>query len=208
MRPINEIIVHCSATIEGQWFDVADIRQWHLDRGWSDIGYHWVVYLDGSVNAGRPEGKIGAHVEGHNDGTLGICYVGGLDANKAPKDTRTLEQKAGLESALRDMMARYPAIDKISGHQDYANKACPCFDAAAEYAHLVGAGRSLRLADRIVHAFRWPSFNTHERAFDGPQELPVLRDGIYDNSPGGEARWFCVVVDGQEMWIHEQDVAS
>ena len=78
MRNINEIIVHCAATPEGKDFTVADIRRWHKARGWSDIGYHYVVYRDGSVHKGRPVSKVGAHVRGRNRNTIGICYIGGV----------------------------------------------------------------------------------------------------------------------------------
>lgn len=89
-RNINEIIVHCSATAEGKDFTTAQIKQWHLARGFSDIGYHWVIYRDGSVHAGRDESKIGAHCTGHNSYSIGVCYIGGCASDgKTPKDTRT-----------------------------------------------------------------------------------------------------------------------
>lgn len=89
-RNIIEIIVHCSATPEGKDFTVEQIRQWHLQRGFTDIGYHYVIYRDGSIHKGRDESIIGAHCTGHNTISIGICYIGGMDsANKNPKDTRT-----------------------------------------------------------------------------------------------------------------------
>lgn len=89
-RYINEIIVHCSATPEGKDFTVTDIKKWHLARGFSDIGYHYVIYRDGSVHTGRDESKIGAHCTGHNSYSIGVCYIGGCSADgKTPKDTRT-----------------------------------------------------------------------------------------------------------------------
>ncbi len=138
MRTVNEIIVHCAATPEGKDFTVADIDRWHKARGWSGIGYHWVVYRDGSINKGRSEAKIGAHVAGRNSRTIGICYIGGVDANnvKSARDTRTPQQKDGLLELIKQIMKRHPTITKISGHHDYANKACPSFPARAEYAYL------------------------------------------------------------------------
>ena len=128
-RPINEVIVHCTATREGQHFTVDQIRQWHKAKGWNDIGYHWVVYLDGSIHPGRPEGIVGAHVEGHNAGTIGVVYVGGVGADgKIPKDTRTPAQKAALLQLVKDRIAKYPTIKKVTGHNQYAAKACPSFD--------------------------------------------------------------------------------
>ena len=80
MRDINKIIIHCSATPEGRDVNTETIRQWHTAKGWSDIGYHYVIELDGSVNMGRDIDRIGAHTKGHNTGSIGICYVGGMDA--------------------------------------------------------------------------------------------------------------------------------
>lgn len=137
MRTINEVIVHCTATPEGRHVTVATIRDWHVNqRKWSDIGYHWVVYLDGSIHPGRPEARQGAHVARHNRKTIGIVYVGGVDKNGKPKDTRTPAQKAALVQLLLELKMRYPTITKISGHRDYAAKACPSFDATTEYKDL------------------------------------------------------------------------
>lgn len=135
-RNITEIIVHCSATPEGKDFTVADIRQWHKARGWSDIGYHWVVYRDGSIHAGRSESIAGAHTTGHNTNSIGVCYIGGMDsANKNPKDTRTEAQKEGLLKILKELKVRYPKA-KIYSHNKFAAKACPSFDATTEYKNL------------------------------------------------------------------------
>lgn len=99
MRKITEIIVHCSATPEGRPFTVSDIDQWHRSRGFAQIGYHYVVYLDGTIHQGRPVEIAGAHCKGHNANSIGVCYIGGCTAdNKHPKDTRTPEQKLALLS--------------------------------------------------------------------------------------------------------------
>lgn len=141
-RVINKIIVHCSATAEGKDYTNDQIRQWHLARGFSDIGYHYVIYRDGSVHAGRSESKIGAHCTGYNSHSIGVCYVGGCDAEKrlpdgqlAPKDTRTPAQKTALVELLRKLKAKYPHAT-IHGHREFANKACPSFDAFNEYKSL------------------------------------------------------------------------
>lgn len=132
-RTINEIIVHCTASPEGRNLDVAAIRRMHIkDRGWSDIGYHYVVYLDGSVHEGRPVNISGAHCTGHNTHSIGVVYVGGLAKNGQPKDTRTAAQKEGLLKLLKELKRMYPKAT-IHGHREYANKACPCFDAWKEY---------------------------------------------------------------------------
>lgn len=136
-RQITEIIVHCADTLDGKDFTVAQIREWHVKgNGWSDIGYHYVVYRDGTVHLGRPVERVGAHCKGHNAQSIGVCYVGGKTADgKGCKDTRTAEQKAALLRLLRELKAKYPTA-KIYGHRDFAAKACPCFNAKAEYADL------------------------------------------------------------------------
>lgn len=130
------MIIHCSATPEGKDFTVADIDRWHKQRGFRKIGYHYVVYRDGTYHAGRSIEEIGAHCTGHNSNSIGICYIGGVAKDgKTPKDTRTDAQKKTLITLVRTMKAKYPGI-KIHGHRDYANKACPSFDATTEYKNI------------------------------------------------------------------------
>ena len=136
MRQINEIIVHCAATREGRDFTVEDITRWHKARGFATIGYHYVIYRDGSIHEGRPLEQIGAHCVGHNKHSIGICYIGGCASDgKTPKDTRTSEQKEALLALLRRLKARFPNAT-IHGHRDFAAKACPSFDAFREYKQL------------------------------------------------------------------------
>ena len=136
MRKINEIIVHCAATPEGKNFKAADIDRWHRERKMKCIGYHYVVDLDGTVEPGRPESEIGAHCLGHNQYSIGVCYVGGLAADgKIPKDTRTATQKEALLALLKKLRAKYPNAS-IHGHRDFAAKACPSFDATTEYKNI------------------------------------------------------------------------
>ena len=135
-RDIKEIIVHCSATPEGKDFTVEQIKQSHLQRGFSDIGYHWVIYRDGTIHSGRPESIIGAHCTGHNTISIGVCYIGGCAVDgKTPKDTRTEQQKISLLSLLRELKKKYPKAT-IYSHRNFANKACPSFDATNEYKNL------------------------------------------------------------------------
>ena len=133
-RKIEKLIIHCSATREGQHIDVDTIRDWHVNgRGWSDIGYHYVIYLDGSIHPGRPLERSGAHTKGHNSTSIGICYIGGVEKDgKTPKDTRTLEQKAALDNLLFELTDQFHGAT-IHGHNEFANKACPSFDVQAEY---------------------------------------------------------------------------
>ena len=129
MRKINNIILHCSATPEGKDYTVATIRKWHKERGFADIGYHYVIYRDGSVNVGRPIEKVGAHCTGHNTGSIGICYIGGLASDgKTAKDTRTDAQKKSLVNLVTSLMERFKLTkSQIHCHNEYANKACPSF---------------------------------------------------------------------------------
>lgn len=128
MRKITKIILHCSATPEGRDYTVADIDRWHKQRGWQGIGYHYVVYRDGSVHPGRPVEQIGAHTSGHNANSIGVCYVGGVAADgKTPKDTRTPAQRAALRDLVKLLRAEYPNAT-IHGHREFANKACPSFN--------------------------------------------------------------------------------
>lgn len=144
-RTISEIIIHCSATPEGRDYTVEQIRKDHKERGWSDIGYHYVIYRDGTIVNGRDVDLVGAHCSkgGHNQHSIGICYIGGLE-NKArvpynklkAKDTRTEEQKASLLSLLLDLKKLYPKA-VIYGHHDFdSSKDCPSFNARDEYKRL------------------------------------------------------------------------
>jgi len=136
MREINKIIVHCSATREGENFEVAEIRKWHLARGFNDIGYHFYIDLYGEIHKGRDISKIGAHCKGHNRNSIGICYCGGVEADgKTPKDTRLECQKESLIAVLRTLKAMYPNA-VIHSHNDFANKACPSFNATKEYENI------------------------------------------------------------------------
>lgn len=136
MREIKEIILHCSDTPEGRNDTAADIRRWHKAKGWNDIGYHYVIDLDGTVEPGRDVEIAGAHAQGHNANSIGICYIGGRckDAGTA-KDTRTDAQKASLLLLLKYLRAKYPSA-RIIGHRDVSEKPCPSFDAKTEYENL------------------------------------------------------------------------
>lgn len=132
---VQEIIVHCTAT-RPDWYEgrsveekVAEIRRWHVsDRGWRDIGYHYVVDRDGSVAKGRAETVSGAHVRDHNRGTIGISLVGGFGSSETDvfSDNFTESQETAMRDLIADIQSR-TLIRKISGHNDYAPKACPGF---------------------------------------------------------------------------------
>lgn len=131
MRKINKIILHCSATKEGQKFTVKDIDAWHKQRGFKGVGYHYVILLDGTVEPGRPESEVGAHTLGQNANSIGICYIGGLDASGKPKDTRTDPQREALIKLVKELKAKYPGAT-VHGHNEFANKACPSFNVKDE----------------------------------------------------------------------------
>ncbi len=140
---IKRVFIHCSATREGQDIDAATIKRWHLAQGWKDIGYHFVIRLDGTIEIGRPEHIPGSHVAGFNTGSIGVVYVGGLDAQGKGKDTRTAAQEAAMTKLCRDLAKSYPGA-RFMGHRDASPdkdgdgiiekhewlKECPCFDVA------------------------------------------------------------------------------
>lgn len=147
-RRIDRIIIHCSAVRPDQTSSARQIDQWHKARGWKMIGYHYVIRRDGTVEKGRPEEMVGAHTKGINSHSIAICYEGGLApvrSNPAakkpsavtyvPADTRTPEQKAALIKLIRELKTRYPNAT-VHGHNEFAQKACPCFPARDEYSEL------------------------------------------------------------------------
>ena len=142
IRKIDTIIVHCSATKAGLDFTAADIDRWHRERGFDGIGYHYVIRLDGQIEKGRDVALPGAHCRGWNVRSIGICYIGGLDAEGHPADTMTKAQRRVLYQLIIELQKDYPSIDLVIGHRDTSPdkngdgliepweylKACPCFD--------------------------------------------------------------------------------
>ena len=136
-RKINWLVIHCTATNPIYDFSAKDINAWHKKLGWAEIGYNYVIRLDGTIENGRCVNKVPSHVKGYNSNSIGISYVGGVDANQKAKDTRTKEQKAALLDLLKELRVLYPTA-KIQGHKDFPNvaKACPSFDAKNEYKNI------------------------------------------------------------------------
>ncbi len=150
MRRIDEIIIHCSDSPEGRNDKAEDIRKWHKQRGFSDIGYHYVIDLDGTVEKGRPIEQAGAHCTGHNRNSIGICYIGGAywrdgvnakgkpikgkdgKAVLMPKDTRTALQRMAMKELVAQLQEQFSDAT-VHGHREFANKACPCFDVETEF---------------------------------------------------------------------------
>ena len=128
MRTIKRIILHCTATREGQPVSVEDVTRWHIARGFSTIGYHYLIDLEGRTLEGREERLPGAHCKGLNATSIGVCYVGGVNSEGIPEDTRTESQKEALFQLCEFLQKKYNIPDcEIHCHNEFARKACPCF---------------------------------------------------------------------------------
>ena len=137
MRELSRIILHCTATPEGRDVSVDDIRRWHVDgNGWSDIGYHYVILLDGTIARGRPIDIAGAHVKGHNKDSVGVVYVGGTDVDGNPKDTMTHQQLFALYKVVTSLRNLFGPLT-LHGHNEFSTKACPSFDVSEKLPYLV-----------------------------------------------------------------------
>lgn len=158
MRAIDEIIIHTSATrpewMEGQtlWAKREEIKRWHKQRGWRDIGYHYLIDRDGTTTHGRPLEQTGAHVKGHNTGTIGICLIGGHGSSEHDDfyENFTPAQDRALRAMLNDLQRRFPSITKITGHNQYAAKACPGFT-VSEWLASEPSSEPVRTAEAIQH---------------------------------------------------------
>lgn len=135
MRKIDTIVLHCSATTPGMDVPIETIRLWHKNKGWRDVGYHYYIRKDGTVEIGRPIDEPGAHVRGHNANTIGVCYEGGLDENRSPSDTMTDAQFHTVCDLVQSLAQVLPGITKFCGHRDFPKvaKACPCFDVSTKF---------------------------------------------------------------------------
>lgn len=147
MREIKSIVIHCSATKEGVEVDEAQIEKWHKERfqkiGGKHIGYHILIYLDGTIIQTKGLRHIGQHVAGNNANTIGVCYIGGLNSKGKPKDTRTPAQKQSMKRVVKELKKLYPDAE-VKGHRDFSPdlngngiiepfeflKDCPCFSVA------------------------------------------------------------------------------
>lgn len=151
--PIKLLVIHCSATKASLDIGAAEINTWHIARGWHGIGYHYVIRRDGQIEYGRPHEQVGAHTKGHNNGSLGICMVGGLDDNAEAQDNFTAEQYEALTHLVGMLEYVYPGV-AVMGHRDLSPdidgdgvvgphewvKACPCFEVSEWYAEALGDG--------------------------------------------------------------------
>jgi N-acetylmuramoyl-L-alanine amidase len=138
MRDLKRIILHCSATAEGKEISLETIRKWHVEgRGWSDVGYHFLIHLDGDIESARPLDKSGAHTRGHNGDSIGICYIGGVDADNNPKDTMNDCQ----EEAFRELVFSLRMVSDedltLHGHNEFSSKACPSFKVSEKFSDIL-----------------------------------------------------------------------
>lgn len=190
------LVVHASATPPTLDIGAAEIRQWHLQKGWSDIGYHFVIRRNGKVEIGRPENQVGSHVAGRNSNSLGICLVGGTDARQRPENNFTAEQWASLQTLLMRLTQKYPGAT-ILGHRDFpgVHKACPCFDAIEWAADLqLPAARRMRPAMASL-----AGFEAAPEIEDGDEADPGEGSGSeIPNSPAptGPGKWATALFGG------------
>ena len=141
-RRTDYIVVHCSATPPTADIGADEIREWHVNKnGWRDIGYAAVIRRNGEIEFGRHFDDIGAHVRGVNAKSVGICLVGGVDANGVPENNFTEAQDTSLYYLVYMLHKAYPNAE-VLGHRDLSPdldgdgiieehewlKACPCFD--------------------------------------------------------------------------------
>lgn len=148
-QDIRYLIIHCSATKSNTNYSVYQLEREHQRRGFYTAGYHYYIRRSGEIHPLREHDEVGAHCRGYNRQSLGICYEGGLDTRGGYADTRTWEQKESLRRLLWMLHRLYPNA-KIVGHRDLSKdrnqdglitpdeweKACPCFDARAEYDYI------------------------------------------------------------------------
>lgn len=134
--PIKYITLHYSATYEDQDFDVNDIRRMHLARKFNDVGYHYIIKRDGTIQKGRDDTVIGAGVKGYNTGNLHICCIGGLNRATGPNvgvDNRTGAQIGSTVRLVKQLLAEHPGA-RLVGHKDLAATQCPGFDVRSWWA--------------------------------------------------------------------------
>lgn len=133
LQQVNYIVIHCTDTPAGRSVTVADVDSWHRGRGFECIGYHYLVYLDGSVHLGRSVRYQGAHCTRVNSCSIAVCYVGGRNSMRKDDyaDTRTPEQRAALRALVAELLRQHPGA-LVRGHRDFDAKACPCFDVATQ----------------------------------------------------------------------------
>lgn len=127
MRHVDKIIIHCSDTRTDQSFDIKDIDRWHKERGWSEIGYHYYIKLNGTIQYGRDISKVGAHTKGQNTPSIGICLEGGKNPDGTKWDMCTLAQERSLMNLIHGLQVTFPNLISVHGHYEFSDKTCPNF---------------------------------------------------------------------------------
>ncbi len=137
MRVINQLIIHCSATPPSMDVGVGKIREWHMAKGWADVGYHRIIKRDGTIEQGRDDETVGAHAKGHNNDSIGICLVGGVNEDGHPDCNFTRHQWVTLADEILLLSIEHNG-PSVHGHREYSSKACPCFDVQAWWDEIGG----------------------------------------------------------------------
>jgi N-acetyl-anhydromuramyl-L-alanine amidase AmpD len=119
MRKIKKAIIHCSASDIDSHDDINVIRQWHIERGFNDVGYHFFIKNNGVIEKGRDIHVVGAHCKGENTNSVGIC----LHGNKQFSNMQFM----ALSRLLESLVVIFPEIT-IHGHNEFSSKTCPNFD--------------------------------------------------------------------------------
>ena len=193
--PVRFIVLHYSATYADQDLGVEDIRKMHLDRGWNDVGYHYIIKRDGTVQKGRADSVVGAHVAGHNTGSLGICCIGGLERATGPNvgvDNRTDAQKAATIRLVRDLLAIHPGA-QVVGHRDLAPTLCPGFDVRSWWASVDTGSASTVTTPEIPPTIRRSSRGQHVMTAQRRMQArgyDVAPDGIFGPQTEAATRQF------------------
>jgi N-acetylmuramoyl-L-alanine amidase len=128
---VKFLVVHCSATPASMDIGAREIDRWHRAKGWTMIGYHFVIRRNGSVEVGRRIDQVGAHAAGFNSRSLGLCLVGGLSEDgRTAVDNFTAIQKTMLRTRLNMLKSAEYKHAEVLGHRDLPNvhKDCPSFD--------------------------------------------------------------------------------
>lgn len=137
LNSINEVVLHCTDTPWGREVDIKEVRAWHTrGNGWQDVGYHYLIKLDGTLQVGRALNCIGAHVKGHNARTIGVAYVGGRDRKGEAADTMTCEQEETFEHLFFALQLTLGRGLELTGHNDHSSKACPGFKVREKWPNL------------------------------------------------------------------------
>lgn len=134
-RVIDSVVWHMSETPPNMDIGSKEIREWHLELGFRNIGYHFVIRKDGTIERGRPIHESGAHCRGKNAKSIGICYVGGWEGN----DDRTREQVEAMHKLMASLTTTFGALD-VFGHYEFSTKSCPNFNPKQEFWYIAKNG--------------------------------------------------------------------